>query len=208
MYFALLLVLTLSMSTYLILSPLTSMWREGVNKPLLNEWLVSALLIASLCLTSILRDTSAEREVTPAHLAAVALTCGFAGPILGLSGSASLAQWIAAVGLSIAGVGLVALWRGVTLGSSTLIMGYLSLAMTILYAHFYLVPALPIGPAALLLCAPVVTRYTDGWRATPLRHVTLTLLFTLALTLPALLMVVAKSEADTASTVDEFGASY
>jgi hypothetical protein len=36
----------------------------------------------------------------------------------------------------------------------------------------------------------------------------LTLLFTLALTLPALLMVVAKSEADTASTVDEFGASY
>lgn len=207
-YFTLLLLLILSFCAYLLLSPLGGMWREGVNTPLLNEWLISAIFIAYLSLSSILNYAEVRPKITPAHLSGLALTCGIAGPLLGLSGSASLAQWIVAVGLSVAGVGLFALWRGITLSRSTFIMGYLSLSMTILYAHFYLVPSLPIGPAALLLCAPVAVRFYENEDAKPTRHIILTLIFTLVFALPALLMVVVKSEAGEASTADEFGASY
>ena len=197
----------LSVSAYLILAPLASLWRDGVTGPLLSEWLVSALLLAGLSCREGLRG---EESTSPAHLAGLAVSFGVAAPVVGLSGSASLAQLLAAYGLSVAGVGLVGLWKGTRIDQVTYAVAYLGLFTTLLYAHFYLVPALSSAAAALLLTAPSMVSLTARWRGRPLKRVLVSLLLTFTIAGVALGLVVQRelSAQQQAQEVDEFGASY
>lgn len=203
--------LVFSLCALLVSAPLTSIWSAGVGRALLNEWLISALLLAwlscreSLCASSL----SGHEGVSAAHFASLALTFGVAAPVVGLSGSASVAQLLGAYGLSVAGVGLLALARRVELGRFTYLFAYLGLFSALLYAHLYLVPSLSSAVAALLLVAPSVVSLTVKWAARPALRVALTLALTLPFVGLALWLVAAESSAaQSAQEVDEFGASY
>jgi len=201
------LMLTFAISAYLIVAPLGALWRDGVTAPLLSEWLISGLLLAGLSCREALRG---EESASPAHLAGLALSLGVAAPVVGLSGSASLAQLLGAYGLAVAGVGLVSLWRGVRVDPVTYVVGYVGLFSALLYAHFYLVPALSTSAVALLLTAPSMVSLTTRWREQPVRRVLMSVLLTSMVAGPALGLIAYRelTAQPQAQEVDEFGASY
>lgn len=188
----------------LTLSPLGSLWQEGIGKPLLNEWLISGLLLAWFTCKE-----STSDEISPAHLASLALCYAFAAPVIGLSGSASVAQLLVAYGCSTASVGLVALWQRHQLTPITYVMSYLGLFVSLMYAHFYLVPALPMSATALLITAPYFINYSTRWKAQPFKRVIVVLILTLPMVALALgLVALQESQSTALQETDEFGASY
>ena len=223
-------IILVAISTYMLSAPLKGVWREGIDLALLNEFLVPAMALAVLGLqvnlksmqqsqaqpqTQIQAELQTELQtelqvVKPADFAALALTFGFAAPVIGLSGSASLAQLLAAFGLSVAGVGLMALWKGFELSQASYITAYFTLFCTLLYAHLYLSPALSPSLFCLLILAPSCTSLSSLWSLRPFKQTLLAIALCLPLLLVALGLVASKelnSQANQQET-DEFGASY
>jgi len=199
-----------AISTYMLSAPLKGLWREGIDLALLNEFLVPAMALAILGLQVNLKSMTQQQTTKPADFAALALTFGFAAPVIGLSGSASLAQLLAAFGLSVAGVGLMALWKGFELSQASYITAYFTLFCTLLYAHLYLSPALSPSLFCLLILAPSCASLSFSWSLGPFKQTLLTLALCLPLLLVALGLVASKelnSQANQQET-DEFGASY
>jgi len=198
---------TLILASYMTLSPLAGLWAEGLAHALTQEWLISPIIIAWGAL--LLNRFEVEAESSPAQLASLAVSFGVAAPVVGLSGSASIAQLLAAFGLSVAGVGLVALRRGEAPSWAVFVCGYVALYSTLLYAHHYLVPPLPASVATLLLIAPCGVRLTSRWSDAPLKQVAASIALALLVSLSALGLVVEQQlGAQEAVEVDEFGASY
>jgi hypothetical protein len=206
-------VVVLSLLSYLTLAPLAGLWREGVSGPLTSAWLISPIALGALTLTTALSSLKGERvEESPAWLAALALSFAGAALVVGLSGSVSLAQLLGAYGLSVTAIGARALLASRSLSLGVYALGYLSLFVTLLYAHFYLVPALSVGPATLLLVAPLGAQLTRSLTLSPWKRALCAVLCALpfvasALTLTTLEQLKAQ-EAQAAQEVDEFGASY
>lgn len=206
-------VVVLSLLSYLTLAPLAGLWREGVSGPLTSAWLISPLALGTLTLTTALSSLKGKRvEESPAWLAALALSFAGAALVVGLSGSVSLAQLLGAYGLSVTAIGARALLASRSLSLGVYALGYLSLFVTLLYAHFYLVPTLSIGPATLLLIAPLGAQLTTKLTLSPFKKTLCAVLCALpfvagALTLTTLEQLKAQ-EAQDAQEVDEFGASY
>ena len=199
---------TLILASYMTLSPLAGLWAEGLARALTHEWLISPIIIAWGAL--LLNRVEVEAESSPAQLASLAVSFGVAAPVVGLSGSASIAQLLAAFGLSVAGVGLVALRRGEPPSRAVFVCGYIALYSTLLYAHHYLVPPLSANVAALLLVAPCGARLTSRWSGAPLKQVSASIALALLVSLSALGLVAEQqlASAQEAVEVDEFGASY
>lgn len=213
-----------SLALYLCLSPLAGMWREGIVKPLVTEWVLGAwLLICLVCLVVVLTSqpeqaVAGEDEtelslsgVSPAHFASLALCYAIAAPCVGLSGSASLAQLLGALGLSTASVGVLGLRRGAQLSLSAYLCAYAALALTLVSAHFYLTPGFPSAIASLIIITPATVTLTARWRGAQFKRVLMSLLVSAPLLSLALALTasheLAKAEAE-AEEVDEFGASY
>ena len=197
-------------ATYLLSSPLKGLWREGMNPVLLNEFLIPSIAISFLGLRFNLRAIDQEVGVKPHYFASLAITFGFAAPVIGLSGSASLAQLLVAFGMSVAGVGLMALWQDFLLTKSSYLTAYFTLFSTLLYAHLYLSPALSPSLFSLLILAPSCGAIVSRWQVAPIKNTLLAIVLSLPLLLLALGLVTYKELSVEASSqeVDEFGASY
>ncbi|MAD60625.1 MAG: hypothetical protein CMH49_03785 [Myxococcales bacterium] len=197
-------------ATYLLSSPLKGLWSEGINPVLLNGFLIPIIAISFLGLRFNLRAIDQETGVRPHYFASLAITFGFAAPVIGLSGSASLAQLLVAFGLSVAGIGLMALWQDFLLTKSSYFTAYLTLFSTLLYAHLYLSPALSPSLFCLLILAPSCGALVSRWQGSPIKNTLLAIVFSLPLLLLALGLVTYKEFSVEASSqeVDEFGASY
>ena len=190
--------------------PLKGLWHQGINKAILNEFLVPCIALFFLGVRFNLKVINQEAKVAPAQFASVAVTFGVAAPVVGLSGSASLAQLLAAFGLSVAGVGLMALWRGLSLSKSSYVSSYFSLFATLLYAHLYLSPALSPTLFTLLVLSPSCGALSSLWRLSPIKNTFLAIILSMPLSMIALGLI-ANQEMNTTTTtqdVDEFGASY
>lgn len=208
--------LVITLGLYLCLSPLAGMWREGLVKPLLNEWVLGAWLIGGFaCLVLITQlhlehkdvEDSAE-NVSPAYFASLALSYAIAAPCIGLSGSASIAQLLGALGVVTASLGIISLWKSLPLSISAYLSAYMALFLTVVYAHFYLTPSFSHAVASLLTMSPLAATLTYRWHATPMKRVIMSVLITAPLLLLGLGLIAAheldKAEAET----DEFGVSY
>ena len=202
--------ISLILTIYMLSAPLIGLWRDGVNKALLNEFLIPSIALVFLACNFNLKSIDQVDEVKPAQFASLALTFGLAAPVVGLSGSASLAQLLAAFGLSIAGVGLMALWQGLPLSKSSYLLAYFTLVTTLIYAHLYLSPALSPSIFTLLILAPSCGAWGAQLSLSPIK----TTLVAIALSIPLSMIAlgsVAYQELNTQSAsqeVDEFGASY
>lgn len=197
-------------SVYMLSSPLAGLWRDGITKALLNEPLVMIAVLVWFSLNMSLEGMKKQKAVEAVHFALISLCFAFGSPIIGLSGSASLAQLFAAFGLAIAGVGIAGLLQWILLTRSTYIMAYFSLFSALLYALFYLSSPLSLSLIALFLLVPILGRYVSAWALTPFKQTLIALLIALPLLTLALGLVASKAlqEQDTQSEVDDFGASY
>ncbi len=106
---------------------------------------------------------SSSRSVSPHPLAlsaGVALSYAVGAAVLAASGSASVGQLLGAVGLSVAGVGLL----GVGGSGVALVTSYAPLPLAALYAHHFLSPSLPTPVGALLVVLPLpLVLAPRGW---------------------------------------------
>ena len=210
-------IIALTFGLYLCLSPLSGMWREGLVKPLLNEWMIGAWLSASITLLTVSQSSrilegeeQSHQLLSSAHFASLALSYAIAAPCVGLSGSASMAQLLGALGLATATVGLIGLWRKVRLTVAAYCSAYTALFLTIISAHFYLTPSFSSSVATLIIFAPMTVVLTARWRMTPLKRVIMSLVVAAPLLLIGLGLVVANelSESEKKMETDEFGVSY
>ena len=203
-------IVSLTLTVYVLSAPLKGLWRDGINQALLNEFLIPSIGLALLALNFNLKSIDQADEVKPAQFASLAITFGLAAPVVGLSGSASLAQLLAAFGLSIAGVGLMALWQGLYLSKSSYLSAYFTLIATLMYAHLYLSPALSPSIFTLLILAPSCGAWGAQLSLSPIKVTLVAIALSLPLSMIALGSVAYQelNKVVDSQEVDEFGASY
>jgi hypothetical protein len=177
---------------FLMLLPYQALWKKGIFAMIKDQWIIDASIffaILSFSFQSLLKEFVSEKEqtieqelviekdhskqldiqiaLTLASLAVAFLTSSIA---IVIGGSISLGQLSGALGLVVASVGLLVLFKGQSfqLGHQQALFGiaalaYLCLFSILMNAHFYLSPELPKLFVVLILGLPFLSLKTYLW---------------------------------------------